>query len=578
MQMGGRLMKKRISKWISAAVVAAICVLTIGFLSLFTRSADNMATYLTWQDAWVVAADGSETPFDNAHPEQPLPLLPEGSYYRIVFSLPATTYETLQIECNGMELCVMMDGEELARASGAAMSDSAGLTQLQIPLPAGPDGRTIELYCRPFTTDTGLSRPLPRLYDATQADIATMAYSNLSGIPAGALGLAFATICFLFILNLQTGHADARLLLLAFSAASLMVQQLSVSFGSYFLPAAILPVTSSNWLRLLSAAAMLVYLLLHRDRTFWRSMAWVTGWSAGVLLAWYGYSSLRHGVLARYLNEQLASLFSTGYYGGLLYWLTLWLVGVCTLLSALTLLRFISQTQAQARALSLKNSLVLDSYQAIERKMRDSASMRHEMSHQITALDAMYQTGDMEGLGRYLDELKSRSTHLTQSKYSDHFVVNAILQDASARADDAGVRFEASALLPSHLSIPTEDLCSLLMNMLDNALEACAAVQPPSTRFIQFHAKCKGGFLAIQCKNSRSGTLQEDSHGRLISTKPDPDAHGFGLPQMSAIAQKYHSILDISYTANTFTVQTALKLPDEAGAPRRSEQPPEADA
>lgn len=40
-----------------------------------------------------------------------------------------------------------------------------------------------------------------------------------------------------------------------------------------------------------------------------------------------------------------------------------------------------------------------------------------------------------------------------------------------------------------------------------------------------------------------------------------PGGHGFGLPKMSAIAEKYHSVLDVRYTQDTFTVQTALSLP-----------------
>ena len=55
--------------------------------------------------------------------------------------------------------------------------------------------------------------------------------------------------------------------------------------------------------------------------------------------------------------------------------------------------------------------------------------------------------------------------------------------------------------------------------------------------------------------------------GELHTTKPDNMAHGFGLPQMSAVAEKYHSLLDISYTEeHVFIVQTVLKLPKKKQA------------
>lgn len=157
-------------------------------------------------------------------------------------------------------------------------------------------------------------------------------------------------------------------------------------------------------------------------------------------------------------------------------------------------MRSIVKAQAQAQALSLKNSLIMDSYRVVEEKLRNMSALRHELSHQITALDAMYQTGDLPGLGRCLDELKNRSAQMAQVRFTDHFACNAILMDAASRAAEAGIRFETQAPLPEELPIPVEDLCTLLMNMLDNALEACTQVPDRKSRFIAFHAECKNGF------------------------------------------------------------------------------------
>lgn len=72
--------------------------------------------------------------------------------------------------------------------------------------------------------------------------------------------------------------------------------------------------------------------------------------------------------------------------------------------------------------------------------------------------------------------------------------------------------------------------------------------------------KVTQGYLAIRCENSYTGELSLDEQGRLRITKADQDSHGFGLAQMRAIAEKHGSILDLRYTGDRFTVQTALKL------------------
>lgn len=106
------------------------------------------------------------------------------------------------------------------------------------------------------------------------------------------------------------------------------------------------------------------------------------------------------------------------------------------------------------------------------------------------------------------------------------------------------------------------DLCTLLVNMLDNALEATARVAPPDRREILCRIKLSRGFLAIHCENTYCGSVRLDRSGQLVTTKEDPEHHSFGLMQMRAVAEKYNSVLDIHYDQERFNVQTALALPE----------------
>ena len=96
-----------------------------------------------------------------------------------------------------------------------------------------------------------------------------------------------------------------------------------------------------------------------------------------------------------------------------------------------------------------------------------------------------------------------------------------------------------------------------LFNLLDNALEAAAKV--PHGEII-CSLQIRQQYLAIRCENTYDGTVHTDSAGNLLTTKDDPAEHGFGLMKMRSIAEKYGSVLDISYDKNRFTVMTALRL------------------
>ena len=113
------------------------------------------------------------------------------------------------------------------------------------------------------------------------------------------------------------------------------------------------------------------------------------------------------------------------------------------------------------------------------------------------------------------------------------------------------------------------------MNMLDNALEACGKITDKEQRHIQFRSEIKNDFLTISCKNTFSEKPKKDRHGRIITSKSDALSHGFGIRQMESIAQKYHSILDISYEmGGFFSVQTALRLPETKEHRNKSPEQP----
>lgn len=544
--------------WLLALLFLALCVLTLGFLHIFTRS-DSPFQYPAWEAGWVVAADGSLRDYDlQAGP----PALEEGEYVRLSTTVPSRAEnQWLIFEVTGLELALFLDGEELYCSTARLPQNTAGQGQVQIPLPVGPAAELV-MDLRPLGDDeSGMFPPLLRLTADLTDYTGTLAYANLYAFPAGASALAMILVWGLFLLGLAYGKPDWSLLPLTLAAGGLTVYRLCQGTGYYFLPAGVLAVLTWPGMGVLTAAALMAYLLMNRRRAFWRALALAALWSVLILVLAVGASMVLGGRLDEYLGDVVRNLFQ-GHYDISVYWVTLWLVAVCVFLSTRSLVRTLARTQAETQALQVKNQLALDSYHSIQRKLRESAALRHEFSHQLATLTVLAQQGDLAALRSCLEELSGQSGRSAQAALSQNPIVNAILRDAQSRAEDLGIRFEASAPLPEGLAIPDRDLCALLMNMLDNALEGAAGTPEGTRPYLRFSAKLKSGFLVIRCENSYSGRLSADDRGHLRSTKEDPDSHGFGMSQMSAIAEKYMSILDVSYTGQAFTVQTALKLPE----------------
>ena len=533
-----------------------LCAGVFLFLHAFTRAEEGI-TYVEWSSAQVVAAEGETRPFDSLGEQ---PELGEGEFYRFSVALPQRERGMeLCFEIAGAELSVRLDGQEVFRSASSTREETAPQTQARLPLfPGGGETLTIDL--RPLGAGPGIFPPPLRLVDSAYGDASAIAYANLTALPAGAAALALILVWGLFLLGAAMGRPDWSLLPLLLATAGLTVYRLSQSTGTYFLPGPLLAVCSWQGLGPLTALALAAYLAMNRRRSFWRMFGWAALWSGGALLAAFLVSLARDGYLARYLRTAVRSLVQNGYYDGLLYWLTMWLTLVCALLSAAALVRGMIQTQAQARANQVKYSLTLENYRESADKNRQTAALRHEWNNQLVALDLLLKKGDLDGLEHRLAELKGDLARLSTRDYTEQAAVNAILQNAAYRAEKLGVEFRCQALVPGDLQVDEGDLCTLLLNMLDNALEGAAGTPPPRPREVQCKLKLTQGFLAVWCENTYAGTVRTDSRGRLLTCKGDESSHGLGIAQMEAVAAKYHSVLGIDYDGERFTVQTALKV------------------
>ena len=538
------------------AAFLLLCVAVAAFLSAFTH-AESGIQYTEWSAAATVSPDGSETAFP---PLDVPPELTAGGYYRFSTTLPdREETQWLLFEVSGLELSVELSGEVVYR-SAAQLPDGAG-NQTQVQIPLAPGGGEVLVMAVRQVGNPGLFPPLLRLTaDPTDA-AGTVAYANYTALPAGAYALALLLVWGLFLLGLFFGKPDWSLLPLALAAAGLTVYRLSQAQGWYFLPQPLLALCAWSGLGPLTALALLVYLAMNRRRSFWRMFATVAALSAGALAAMFLISRARGGYLARYLYTAFIGLIRGGTYDGLLHWLTLWLVVVCAGLSTVALLRSLARAQSEMRATQVKYALTVENHREFLARNQQTAAMRHEWNNQLAALSLLQQAGDLDGLGHKLQELEGELARLATPTYTDQPAFDTILQNAAYRADRLGVTFQGQALVPGDLKLDEADLCALLLNMLDNALEAAARVPPPHPRTVTCKLKLVQGFLAVWCQNTYSGDLTLSDRGQILTSKADRDSHGFGLAQMRAVAAKYHSVLDIDYDGNTFTVQTALKLP-----------------
>ena len=147
------------------------------------------------------------------------------------------------------------------------------------------------------------------------------------------------------------------------------------------------------------------------------------------------------------------------------------------------------------------------------------------------SLNSPHRNGELE---RYLDDLADDLTQADTSIKTGNVMADAVLNSKLSVAEQKGIRLNVKAHIPNGVALTDVELCSILGNLLDNAMEACEKL-PYDTRFIRVYIdKFKGQFY-LSVQNS-SPAVQRDK-GIFHTTKAG--THGFGLFRIDRIAKKY---------------------------------------
>lgn len=154
-----------------------------------------------------------------------------------------------------------------------------------------------------------------------------------------------------------------------------------------------------------------------------------------------------------------------------------------------------------------------------------------------------------------LDE-KIKSSSLTVS--TGNYIVDAIVSAKMALASSFNIKFEYDILLPASLVITDTDLCSVLSNLLDNAIEACRKLDDNEQRYINFEMIIIRNQLHIKIINATNGKYDKEG-GRFRTTKQS-QSHGIGMKHIDSIVGEYGGIYDITAEDNFFATQISIPL------------------
>ena len=211
-----------------------------------------------------------------------------------------------------------------------------------------------------------------------------------------------------------------------------------------------------------------------------------------------------------------------------------------------------AQIEAENKALEYQNQLNLNYFSELKENETELRKIKHDISGCLeTMKEIIYTEKDTEKAQHFFDELSMTLGNITTGFYCKNSLINAIIISKSKICDKQGIRLSAEIKIPEALNISDTDICRILVNMLDNTIEANE--KEDKNKFIDLSIKENDGFIYLSTRNPFSG----ENIGS--TTKENKKEHGYGLRILNDIAQKYNGYTKTAADKNVIFILIVLK-------------------
>ena len=193
-------------------------------------------------------------------------------------------------------------------------------------------------------------------------------------------------------------------------------------------------------------------------------------------------------------------------------------------------------------------------YAALRESIADTQRARHDMRHHFSALSALAERQAWAELRGYLADV-SASIPADGLPLCENQAVDGVAGRYASLSRQSGVAFSCELDLPAELPVREMDVCVVLQNLLENALEAGRQVE--NGGYVRLKGSVhQGRLVLLTVENSYNGELVE-RNGALQSTKRA--GQGIGLESVSHIAEKNGGYCRFSYGEGIFVANVMLR-------------------
>jgi len=207
------------------------------------------------------------------------------------------------------------------------------------------------------------------------------------------------------------------------------------------------------------------------------------------------------------------------------------------------------------RIAAYQNDLINTHYAEVQNMYNQVRGWRHDYRNHIQVMKSYAASGDMEAVIDYLDTLDTDLQTVDTIIKTGNKMADAILNSKISLARSKDITVIADANVAVELKTSQLDLCIIIGNLLDNAIEACLAL-PEDRRVIRIFFEMKNTQLYMSFTNATALSKQLKIGGRFMTTKGN--GHGFGLVRIDNIIERYNGYISRNSEDGAYTTEILL--------------------
>ncbi len=220
--------------------------------------------------------------------------------------------------------------------------------------------------------------------------------------------------------------------------------------------------------------------------------------------------------------------------------------------------RITIQKSYEANAAAYQNKILQQQVAEVQNIYLTMRGWRHDYHNHLQSLKAYLKLGQVPEAEHYLDELETDLTEVDQLAETGNVQLDAILNSKLSLAVKQGIDVNYKAVVPPKLTVSDIDLCVMIGNLIDNAVEACEKVGPDSgKRFLRLYIGVVKRQLYISVTNATTELVRKMDEEYITAKRGN---HGHGLKRINLVVEKYGGFISRKNEPGVFATEILLPL------------------